>query len=150
MPFSNLNNLISRKQIKIQEAITVPKVPQTFGEHMLKVRIDRNLKRGTVAKEIGVTAIAIRAWELGKSVPEMPEMKKAIAFLGYYPFPKPLTLGEHLLRYRRLHGLSIKELSELLEVNVGSISLWERGMVTPVPDTMQKIEELIYIKELSI
>jgi DNA-binding XRE family transcriptional regulator len=60
------------------------KNPETIGEHIRKIRIDRGLYQWQVAERIGVTKSTIFNWEKGTE-PEQIYIPKIIEFLGYDP-----------------------------------------------------------------
>lgn len=67
-------------------------------------------------------------------------MPKVIEFLGYVPFEKePETLGEKIVCYRWLKGMTQKELARQLGVDPGTLAQWERGEREP------KNEALLYL-----
>ncbi len=61
---------------------------------------------------------------------------RVIRFLGYYPFPKPQTLSDRLIAFRRLRGLSIKELARQLGIDEGTLAKWENGERGPAGNRM--------------
>jgi transcriptional regulator with XRE-family HTH domain len=143
LPFSTLDKSISRlpKQYK--------QTPETIGQHLLKVRIDRNLTKKAVAAQIGVSSSTIGTWEQDKGKPEATHMKGVISFLGYYPLPEPTTLAGRILKYRHVHGLTLEEFGKLLSADGATVWTWENAVYTPFDETIRKIEELINLKELS-
>ncbi len=54
-------------------------------------------------------------------------MSKVIDFLGYLPFEEPETLGEKIVCYRWLKGMTQKELARQLGVDPTTLALWESG-----------------------
>jgi len=134
--------------IKRRSKQPYPANPTTIGEHLLKVRIDRELTKVAVANEIGVTSSTIGLWEQGKGNPEVTQMKGIIAFLGYYPLPEPVTLGDQVRKYRCIRGLTLEEFGTLLGVSMATVSTWECGRYMPAETTVQKITDLINQKEL--
>jgi len=59
-------------------------------------------------------------------------MPKVIEFLGYVPFEKePETLGEKIVCYRQLKGMTQKELSRQLGIDPSTLACWERGNREP-------------------
>ncbi len=137
MPFSTLDNSISRLPKGYKQT------PQTIGEHLLKVRIDRNLSKKVVADQIGVSPSTIAAWEQEKGKPKVRQMKSLIAFLGFYPLPEPTTLGERIRKYRHVHGLILEELGTLLGFDGATVWTWENGTYAPLSETVHKIEEFL-------
>ncbi len=59
-------------------------------------------------------------------------MPKVIDFLGYVPFEKELeTLGEKIVCYRWLKGITQKELAGQLGVDPTTLARWEKGEREP-------------------
>ena len=62
-----------------------PKNPQTLGEHLRLVRIDRGLKQTELAQLLGVVYQTVEKWE-HNLVPMSPKSRaRVVAFLGYDP-----------------------------------------------------------------
>jgi len=102
-----------------------------------------------VAKQIGVAISTFTAWEQDKFIPEATHMKGIIAFFGYYPFPEPVTLPERIRKYRNVHGLTLEQFGDLLDVSEATVWTWENEKYTPAEITVRKINDLINHKELS-
>ena len=122
---------------------------ETIGDHLRKVRLDRKLSQEALANQLGIPQVSINFWERNIRYPEMVNVKKIIAFLDYYPFNEGVTLPEKLLKYRRVNGLTQRELAAILDVSDTTVKSWEDGKYTPVKETEQKINDLINQKELS-
>jgi len=56
------------------------------------------------------------------------------------------TLGEKIVHYRRLLGLTQKELAKSLGIDPGTLGRWERNKGKPPDDLLQKLNALF--KEL--
>jgi DNA-binding XRE family transcriptional regulator len=125
-----------------------PANPETIGQHLLKVRIDRKLSRMAVAVEIGVNPTTIAMWERKKAMPEVMQMKGIIAFLGYDPLPEPMTLAERIRKYRNVNGLTLEEFGKLLSVDGATVWTWENERYVPLAETKGKIQDLINQKSL--
>ena len=54
-------------------------------------------------------------------------MPAIFQFLGYDPYPGPISLPERLLAKRREMGWSIKEAAKFAYVDPGTWADWERG-----------------------
>ena len=70
-------------------------------------------------------------------------MPAILSFLGYYPFPKPTTVGERLLRYRREHGWTTSEAAGQLGVDRTTWQDWKRGELIPFRKHRAKVAELL-------
>jgi len=64
-----------------------------LGNHIQKVREERQLTQKDAAVIIGVTDSAINHWEKGKHIPQHKVIKSIIDFLGYHPFPAKMEYG---------------------------------------------------------
>ncbi len=137
LPFSTLD--VSTRNLPTR----YPKDPQTLGEHLLKRQLDLQMSRDTMAEYLGVNEHTISQWVVGADTPRIPYMKKVIDFIGYYPFPEPKTLGERIVRYRRINGLNQTELANLIGFNVCTVSAWEKGGSKIWPKTVNKIEKFM-------
>lgn len=70
-------------------------------------------------------------WEKDSCYPAMKHWPGIIKFLGCDPNPEPCALGDHLLAYRRRHGLSRKALAAALAVDDTTLWRWEKDRRTP-------------------
>ncbi len=105
-----------------------PKELRTIGDHVRKKRLDLKLCQYDVARIIGVNKTTVFNWERIYSSPELRHMPKVIELLGYVPFEKePETLGEKIVYYRWVKGITQKELASQLGVDPGTLAQWERG-----------------------
>jgi transcriptional regulator with XRE-family HTH domain len=60
-------------------------VPSSIGEHLRRVRLDRDLWQKDVAREIGCSAASLLNWEKGRAEPELRFLPAILRFLGYDP-----------------------------------------------------------------
>ncbi len=105
-----------------------PKELKTLGDHVRKKRLDLNKCQYEVAQIIGVNKTTIFNWERNYSSPELKYMPKVIEFLGYMPFGKePEKIGERIVYFRLLSGMTQKELARKLGVDPTTLARWERG-----------------------
>ena len=114
--------------------------PITLGEHLRKRRIELGLLQKDVASRLGTNEWTYRYWERFGKVPRIRFMPGIIAFLGYYPYPEPTTLGKELLKQRRLLGYSQEQIAKLLSVNEATYRHWENGLCQPSAANLQLIE----------
>jgi len=115
-----------------------PRELKTIGDHIRKKRLDLKLHQHEVAPLIGVNKTTIFNWERNYSSPELRHIPKAIEFLGYVPFKEPDTLGEKIVYYRWLKGMTQKELARNIRVDPTTLASWERNEKQP-QNTMLKI-----------
>ena len=59
----------------------------TFGNHILKRRLDLGLLQREVAAEIGVSTQTLQYWEVGRHQPAVRNLPAIARFLGYVPAP---------------------------------------------------------------
>jgi transcriptional regulator with XRE-family HTH domain len=104
-----------------------PEHPRTLGEHIKKRRLELGLTQAQAAKVLMINPSTVLNWETGQTTPAIPSMPAILAFLEYYPFPKPTTVGERLLQKRRECGWLIREGAEVLGIDPGTWRDWEVG-----------------------
>ena len=123
-----------------------PKLLKTLGDHLRKKRLDLKLLQKEVAARIGIDETSIYYWENNRVKPSLAHIPKIIEFLGYIPFKTTSTsLKEQIIIYRRLHGLTQKELAHLLGIDKTSIGHWERGEHWPSKQLLDKLISLFGI-----
>ncbi len=107
--------------------IVYPRTLKTLGNHLRKRRLDLNLLQKDVAQRLGVCDPSVYNWENNITKPAIKYIPKIIEFLGYVPFDtSTLSVGERIVVYRRLLGLSQKELASRLGIDPCTLSKWER------------------------
>ena len=115
-----------------------PAQPKTLGEHLLKRRMEQGLTQAQVGRELGTDEWTVGNWEKDRTLPAVRYFPAIFRFLGYDPFPAPITLSEKLLAKRRALGLSVKRAAAEIGVDEGTFALWERGTAQ-----LQKIEDAV-------
>jgi len=89
-----------------------------------------------------VDGTTVYNWENNRASPSLNSTPKIIKFLGYTP-PQPKTekktIGERLLIYRRIKGITQKELAKKLGVDPSTLARWERGRSTPLESSIKGI-----------
>ena len=118
--------------LRAQKPSLIPQNPESIGEHIRKRRLEQSLFQSDVARIIGVEETSIYNWESNRSNPSVKYIPTIIKFLGYVPdiFPHT-TLGEKLIYYRKIHGLSQKELAMRFEIDQTALRRWEKNMGQP-------------------
>lgn len=92
-------------------------LPEAYpqGDHLRKRRLDLKLLQKEVALILGGEEATTWNWENNRSSPKLHNIPKIVEFLGYVPFDgKPKTLGKRIIHYRRLYGITQKELAHRL------------------------------------
>ena len=88
---------------------------------------------------INTTESTIWNWENNYVSPSLSYIHKIIEFLGYVPFDTSnQTLGNKILIYRKLSGLSQRKLARLIGIEPSTLGHWERGKTKPNPDKLTK------------
>lgn len=125
--------------LKAQKPSHIPQNPQSIGEHIRKRRLEQNLFQADVARLIGVEETSIYNWESNRSNPSVKYIPKVIKFLGYIPeiFPNK-TLGEQLIYYRKIHGLSQKKMATNLGIDQGTLRRYEKYYFTSNNNLMRQ------------
>ncbi len=85
------------------------------------------LMQKEIANQLGVVPWTILNWEKGHTEPPIVSIPAIVQFLGYDPFPEPMTLPQRLLAKRREMGWSIKEVAKAVGVDPCTWGNWERG-----------------------
>jgi transcriptional regulator with XRE-family HTH domain len=101
--------------------------PKTLGEHLKQKRQELRLTQKEVGEQLGVSEFTIINWEKGKTEPGVECMPAILQFLGYDPFPAPMTLSERLRAKRRAMGWTIAEAARQIRVDEGTWGQWEQG-----------------------
>jgi len=121
-----------------------PKKLITLGDHLRKKRLDLKLFQKQVAEKLGVEESTLWNWENNWSSPSLYYIPKIINFLGYIPdCIKPKTLGEKIVIYRQLHGITQKELAHRLGIDPGTLGRWERNESQPNEKLLEKLNTLL-------
>ena len=139
MPFCKLS-------LKAQKPLpdTYPQILRTIGDHLKKKRLDLGLLQKEVGERLGVDETTICNWENNRTAPVFRFMPKIIEFLGYVPYGiKAKTLGEKILAYRKLLGLSQEMLARKLGVDPGTLARWEQGKNKPKGKHLEILDEFL-------
>jgi len=108
-----------------------PRELKTIGDHLRKKRLELKLLQKEVAQMLGVDEVTVYNWEKNRASPRLQHTPKVVEFLGYLPFEEPETLGERIVYYRRLGGVTQKELAKKIGVDPATLARWERGEREP-------------------
>ena len=115
--------------------------PQTVGEHIRKVRIERDLLQLDVARLIGVSDESIYYWENGRSVPQVQFYPAIIAFLGFYPFTHDTrTIAGKLQQLINCNGWTHAACAKALEIDAGTVKRILKGKRTMTPKIVTVIQ----------
>ena len=113
-------------------------------QHELTGRYCHGLLQRDVAQVLGVNGGTVYNWENHRTQPALNFVSKVFKFLGYaLQIDSVSSIGEKLLRYRRLEGLSQKRLASLLRIDPSTLSRWERGLGIPGTTAGQRLFEFL-------
>ena len=116
---------------------------KTLGDHLRKKRLDLGLLQRDVGQKIGVDESTIYNWENNRSYPNLYALPKVIRFLGYDPsYTTPKTIGQKLLAYRKVHGITQKEMAKKLGVDPTTLARWEKGKGKPSEGSLKDINRI--------
>jgi len=122
-----------------------PKELRTLGDYLRKRRLDLALTQRDVAKRLGANEAPVWNWEKNRSSPALRFVPRIIEFLGYEPDDtKPETLGQRISAFRRLRGLTQKDLARRLGVDPSTVANWERGEHRPTGHLLQRLNETVF------
>ncbi|WP_300463709.1 helix-turn-helix transcriptional regulator [Desulfobacula sp.] len=131
----------------------------SLGDLIRKTRIDLNLEVKQLGKELGVDECSITNWEVGRSQPKTPFLKRLSEFLKPHingliseedlwklffqnnpSYPKQQnTFGDRLRAARMQSFLTIPQLADKLKVDPASIGKWERMEAKPIPEYKDRV-----------
>jgi len=89
-------------------------------------------------------------WERGIAQPQIHYLPRILKFLGYDPFPAPLSLVDKMHGARRTLGVTQKAFAQRLEVDPGTLRYWERGKRQPSKKLARRIEVCFEIGVLNL
>ncbi len=122
LPFCHLHLQVQKPRNR-----AYPKKIVTLGDAIRTRRLDLGLRQKDVAKIIGCDNLTITNWEKGHSTPDVPHTGKVVKFLGYNPLPPGSTLAEHLVNYRKAHGMTQKVFAGRLGIDPSTLASYEQG-----------------------
>lgn len=96
------------------------------------------------ARLVGVDLKTWMWWERDERQPYVHQYPGLIRYLGYEPWPEPITVGEKLRAQRRRRGLSIKSAAAAVGVDEGTFGRWESGAWKPQPRSLPIIDRFLY------
>ena len=118
-----------------------PQILKTWGDHLLKRRLELKLFQREVAQLLGVNETSVYDWERYRTDPMVHLIPRITQFLGYTP---PLfngkTTGEKIIDYRRVRGMSQRKLAITLKVDPGTLGRWERDESLPTGKLKTRLE----------
>jgi len=147
LPFCHL---AFRAEKPLSEAF--PEELRTLGDHLRKRRLDLGLFQKDVARRLGSNESSVWNWEKNRSSPALRFIPRIIEFLGYTPdITQPQSLGQRIVVWRRLRGITQKELARRLGVDPTTVAGWEQGEHRPtrrLASIIGRIAEIDDVKDL--
>jgi len=117
-----------------------------LSNHIRQRRMELEMSLDDLAQLLGVTKDTVVYWETQQIAPNITQLPKIIAFLGYNPFEDETgTFGGKIKEYRYRNGLSQRKLASLLAVSVSALKSWEENAFTPTIEHQKVLSELLGI-----
>jgi len=117
-----------------------------LSNHIRQRRMELQMSRDDLAQLLDVTKDTVVYWETKQIAPNIMQLPKILAFLGYNPFEDETgTLGGKIKEYRYRNGLSQRKLASLLAVSVSAIKSWEENAFKPTSEHQERLKELLGI-----
>jgi transcriptional regulator with XRE-family HTH domain len=96
-----------------------------------------------VARALGADETSVTNWEKNRAEPSLRFLPSITEFLGYAPWTNQGCVADRLLAYRRERGLSQGKFADLLGVDPGTLSRWERGSRIPTDRLASRVTAMI-------
>ena len=117
-----------------------PDICRTWGDHIKTRRLDLKLTKRQLSLKLNVSDVTIYLWEKNRVKPSLAQVPKIIEFLGRDPFEKETeNFGDKIREYRRVHGLTQKNLACLIGIDPSTICSWERGEHHPTNELLNRL-----------
>ena len=94
---------------------------------------------------IGVNKGTIHNWERNKHPPRIRHIPRIHEFLGYEVTDPPASLADHLLAYRKCHGLLQRAMAKRLRIDPATLGRYERGDRIPTGAILARMIDLLPI-----
>ena len=108
-----------------------PAFPTTFehiGDYLRAERLRQGITQRGLANLLEIDNNTLFDWEIGLAKPLIIQYPKIIAFLGNDPlFNNPESLAGQVRHFRRMKGMTRKELADLTGVNTHTLGRFEQG-----------------------
>jgi len=83
-------------------------------------------------------------WEINRTSPQLYLIPRIIAFLDYNPYDTQSgSLGKRIVAYRRVMGITQKELARRLGVDPSTLARWETGRGQPSKKLRERLEDFL-------
>ncbi|HUV94849.1 MAG TPA: helix-turn-helix transcriptional regulator [Anaerolineae bacterium] len=131
----------ARRTARKPRPAAYPKELQTLGDHLRKRRLDLGFLQRDVAQKLGVREATIYNWESNRKSPQLRFLPRIIEFLGYVPYDtQPQALGKRIVLWRRMLGLTQREVAQRLGVDPGTLGCWERDGGRPSKELRERLD----------
>jgi transcriptional regulator with XRE-family HTH domain len=127
-----------------------PESPKTIGEHIRKRRPDLKLLQSDVVGIIGVSECTIFCWEKGLRESSTKCIPRIIDFLGYTPFECPGDILGRLSYFKRIKGLTFRELGELMGRDHRQLADWLSSHKTPGCRNLESMNQFLVKHSLHV
>jgi DNA-binding XRE family transcriptional regulator len=134
LPFSRLRKKAAKPLS--EKYVTNPK---TLGHKIRNRRLELSLLQRELAQVIGVSEDSITYWEMDRVEPSVLYYPKIMEFLGLDPFPHAESIAGAIIRYRYLHGLTIKQMAKKVKVAPTTVRDWEKGNTAPQGKNLERL-----------
>jgi transcriptional regulator with XRE-family HTH domain len=112
----------------------------TLGDDVRQRRLLNCQTMNQAGRQLGLTASTIWNWENHQKEPGLQSLPAIVRFLGYDPLEPAETLGEQLVRYREIRGVSQKEMAGRFGIDPSTPRRWERGERQPMGPRPERIQ----------
>lgn len=140
LPFCETGVRVILRALKPKEA---PIYDEGLAGMLMRRRDDLRLTSKQAAATMGANWWTYMTWESKGREPTCTWYPTIIAFLGYEPWPAPISLPEQLRAARLRRGLSIKAAAQALEVDEGTFGRWESGAWKPQARSLPVMETFL-------
>lgn len=115
---------------------------ESLGGRIRTARRARGLSTRELARELAVDPSTVEKWEIELHHPPVKYWPRILALVGDSPVPEERSIAAQLLWFRRVRGLTQRELGQLLGLEQRAISEWERGR-EPTGEAAARLHELL-------
>jgi DNA-binding XRE family transcriptional regulator len=119
----------------------MPQILKTWGDHLLKRRLELKLFQREVAQILGVNETSVYDWEKHRTEPMVHLIPRITQFLGYTSgiFNRETT-GQKIIAYRHVRGMSQRALALILKVDPATLGRWEKDESFPTGKLKLRLE----------
>jgi len=121
----------------------------SIGDHIRKVRMDRQLSQPDLSEILGTSVDTLCNWEHNRNSPKARYLPAIINFLGYTPRElEPILprLENPIFKYRTHHNITLKDLAKDLGVDRGTLRKFELGI--NANNNRVKVELSTFLKKI--